>query len=72
MKSKLLLLSLLPDIINKLRLCFGRPEHILERAIIKAKSMPSSGDKLDAIIKFSLSVQVICATMESCGLKSLK
>ena len=60
----------MPDIINTLCLYFGRAEHILERAIIKAKSMPSPRDKLEALIEFALSVQNICATVEFSGLTS--
>ena len=70
MKSKLLLPSRVPDIINTFRLYFGRPEHILERAINKAKSMPSPRDKLEVLFEFALNVQNICATMVSCGLES--
>jgi len=47
-------------------MCFGRPEHILERIINKAKSTPPIKEKLETLIDFSLSVQNICATMESC------
>lgn len=60
----------MPDIIQTLRLCFGRPEHLLERAINNAKNMPSPKDKLESIIEFAINVQNICATMESCGLES--
>lgn len=67
-KSKLLLPALVPDIIRTLRLVFGRPEHILERVINKARNMPSPRDKLEALIEFALNVQNICATIESCGL----
>ncbi|GBP17521.1 hypothetical protein EVAR_74115_1 [Eumeta japonica] len=69
-KSKLLIPALVPDVIRTLRLCFGRPEHILERVINKARTMPSPRDKLESIIEFAINVQNICATMESCGLES--
>ncbi|XP_075158026.1 uncharacterized protein LOC142231296 [Haematobia irritans] len=68
-KSKLLLPQLVPEIIETLRMCFGRPEHILERAINKARSMPSPKDKLESLIDFALSVKNIVATIESCEMQ---
>ncbi|XP_036347095.1 uncharacterized protein LOC118756437, partial [Rhagoletis pomonella] len=67
-KNKLLLPAMVPEIIQTLRMCCGRPEHILERAINKAKNMAPLKDKLESLIEFSLCVQNICATMEGCNL----
>lgn len=69
-KSKLLLPQMVPEIIQTLRMCFGRPEHILERVIAKARSMPVVKDKLDALIEYAMCVRNICATMEGCQLES--
>lgn len=67
-KNKLLLPQMVPEIIQTLRMCFGRPEHILERVIAKARSMPPIKDKLDALIEYAMCVRNICATMEGCQL----
>ncbi|XP_053968959.1 uncharacterized protein LOC128870369 [Anastrepha ludens] len=65
-KCKLFLPSMVPEIIKTLRMCFGRPEHILERAMNKARAMPALKDKLEGLIEFALCVRNICATMEGC------
>ncbi|XP_075167473.1 uncharacterized protein LOC142239564 [Haematobia irritans] len=69
-KSKLLLPQMVPEIIETLRMCFGRPEHILDRAISKARNMPAIKDKLDALIEYAMCVRNICSTMEGCKLNS--
>ncbi|XP_036347976.1 uncharacterized protein LOC118757366 [Rhagoletis pomonella] len=65
-KSKLFLPSMVPEIIKTLRMCFGRSEHILERAMDKARAMPALKDKLEGLIEFALCVRNICATVEGC------
>lgn len=69
-KNKLLLPQMVPEIIQTLRMCFGRPEHILDRVISKARGMPAIKDKLEALIEYAMCVRNICATMEACQLQS--
>ncbi|XP_037828693.1 uncharacterized protein LOC119616432 [Lucilia sericata] len=69
-KNKLLVPQMVPEIIRTLRMCFGRPEHILERVISKAKNMPPIKDKLDTLIEYAMCVRNICATMECCQMQS--
>ncbi|XP_073836062.1 uncharacterized protein isoform X2 [Musca autumnalis] len=69
-RSKLMLPAMVPEIIQTLRMYFGRPEHILERVIEKARKFPPPKDKLEGIIEFALCVKNICSTMEACKLDS--
>ncbi|XP_017468619.1 PREDICTED: uncharacterized protein LOC108360719 [Rhagoletis zephyria] len=65
-KNKLFLPSMVADIIQTLKMCFGRPEQILERAMNRARAMPPIKDKLESLIDFALCVKNICTTMEGC------
>ncbi|XP_036347872.1 uncharacterized protein LOC118757252, partial [Rhagoletis pomonella] len=65
-KSKLFMPSMVPEIIKTLKMCFGRPEYILERAVNRARGLPPVKDKLEALIEFALCVRNICTTMEGC------
>lgn len=69
-KSKLMLPTMVPEIIQTLRMYFGRPEHILERVIEKARKLPSTKEKLESMIDFALSVKNIYSTMEACKMES--
>ena len=61
-----MLSKMVPEIIYTLKLCFGRPEYILEREIEKARKILPSKDKLEALIDFALCVKNIYFTMEVC------
>lgn len=66
---RLMLPSSVPDVIQTLRLLFGRPELIINTLLQKIRNEPSpKAEKLDSLIKFSLSVQNLCGTMEASGL----
>ncbi|XP_036347102.1 uncharacterized protein LOC118756446, partial [Rhagoletis pomonella] len=65
-RSKLLLPTMVPEIIATLRMCFGRPELIIEHLIEKVQKVPPIKDKLDALIDFALCVRNVYSTMESC------
>lgn len=67
-KCKLLMSELVPEIIQTLQMYFGRTEFILERAIAKARNMPSPKDKLDTLIDYALCVKNIVATIQTCNL----
>ncbi|XP_075167653.1 uncharacterized protein LOC142239764 [Haematobia irritans] len=67
-KSKLLIPSMVNEIIQTLEMCFGRPEHILDSMIEKATKIPPLKDRLDSLIEYALTVRNICSTMEACNL----
>lgn len=67
-KSKLLIPSMVNEIIQTLEMCFGRPEHILDSMIEKATKTPPLKDKLDSLIEYALTIRNICSTMEACNL----
>ncbi|XP_065356442.1 uncharacterized protein LOC135950842 [Calliphora vicina] len=67
-KSKLLIPSMVSEIIQTLEMCFGRPEHILDSMIEKATKIPPLKDRLDSIIEYALTIRNICSTMEACNL----
>ncbi|XP_073831625.1 uncharacterized protein [Musca autumnalis] len=69
-RNKLLLPQMVPEIIDTLRMYFGRPELILDRMIDKARQMPPPKDKLEAIIDFAMCVRNICSTIEACQLEA--
>ncbi|XP_020713041.1 uncharacterized protein LOC110117687 [Ceratitis capitata] len=39
-KSKLFMPSMVPEIIKTLKMCFGRPEYILERSVNRTRALP--------------------------------
>jgi len=49
MKDKLLLPSLVPEVMSTLKMFFGRPEHILERIIDKVRKLAPPKEKLESI-----------------------
>ena len=69
-KSKLLIPSMVPEIIQTLEMCFGRPEHILDSMVEKATKTPPLKDRLDGLIEYALVVRNICSTMEACRLEA--
>ncbi|KAH8360924.1 hypothetical protein KR084_005014 [Drosophila pseudotakahashii] len=69
-KDKLLLPSLVPEVMSTLKMFFGRPEHILERMIDKVRKLPPPKEKLESIIEYALAVRNICATIEACSLEA--
>ncbi|XP_073821661.1 uncharacterized protein [Musca autumnalis] len=69
-KSKLLIPSMVGEIIQTLEMCFGRPEHILDGMIDKAMRIPPLKDRLDSIIEYALTIKNICSTMEACDMKA--
>ncbi|XP_070854704.1 uncharacterized protein [Drosophila suzukii] len=67
-QSKLLLPAMVPEIIQTLQMCFGRPEHVLQTMLDKARKMPPPKDKLEPLIEYALCVRNIYSTMEACEL----
>lgn len=58
--------KMVPEIIQTLKMCFGRPEHILERVVGKARKISPPKDKLESMIDFALCVKNIYSIMEAC------
>lgn len=66
---RLMLPSSVTDVIRTLKLLFGRPELIIHNLLAKIRTEQSpKTDNLQSIIDFALSVQNLCAVMESSGL----
>ncbi|XP_075161362.1 uncharacterized protein LOC142234165 [Haematobia irritans] len=65
-RSKLLLPQMVDEIIETLKMYFGRLELILERVIERARQTPPPREKLEAIIDYSMSVRNICSSIEAC------
>ncbi|KAM8703164.1 hypothetical protein ACLKA7_007873 [Drosophila subpalustris] len=53
-KDKLLIPSMVSDVISTLKMFFGRPEHILERMIDRVRKLPLPKDRLESFIDFAL------------------
>lgn len=68
-RYKLLLPSAVNDVIQTLRLLYGRPELIVSTLIQRVRNEPAiKADKLDTLIPFALSVQNLCSTIDASGL----
>jgi len=67
-QSKLLIPAMVPEIIQTLQMCFGRPEHVLQTMLDKARKMPPPKDKPEPLIEYALCVRNIYSTMEACEL----
>ena len=68
-RSRLLMPELVPNIIETLRMLYGRPEVLIHTLLEQIRREPApKADKLETIVNFALSVQNLCATVESSGL----
>ena len=68
-RCRLMLPSSVPEVIETLRIMFGRPELVVHTLLTKLRNEPSpKAEKLESLVTFALSVQIICATMEASGL----
>ena len=57
------------EIVEQLRLLFGRPEQIIHQLICEAREMPPIQDEhLEGVIKFSLMSRSLCAAITSLGM----
>jgi len=66
--DKLLLPTMVAEVIRTLKTFFGHPDQILDRLIEKAKRISAKKDRLDLLIDYALAVRNTCATMEACQL----
>ncbi|XP_044572580.1 uncharacterized protein LOC123257464 [Drosophila ananassae] len=67
-RDKLLIPTLVPEVISTLKTFFGRPEQILDRLIDRIRKINVHKDKLETLIDFAMAVRNACATMEACRL----
>lgn len=66
--SRLIHASSVPGVIETLHLMFGRPNLIIHKFLDKINKTPSpKSDDLSSLIKFAISVQNLCGTIESSG-----
>lgn len=67
-KSRLLHPDSVPGVMETLRLMYGRPELVIQSLLEEInKTTPPKSDDLGSLIKFSISVKNLCATIESFG-----
>lgn len=67
-KSRLLLPESVPQVIDTLRLLYGRPELLISALLQKVRGVPSpKADKLETIIDFGLAVRSLCDHLEAAG-----
>lgn len=67
-KSRLLLPESVPQVIDTLRLLYGRPELLISVLLQKVRSVPSpKAEKLETIIDFGLAVRSLCDHLEAAG-----
>ncbi|XP_036329397.1 uncharacterized protein LOC118741504 [Rhagoletis pomonella] len=67
--SKLMIPSLVPEIISTLKMVFGRPEHIFNNLLSKIRASPAVNvNRLDSLINLALEVKNLVATIEASGL----
>ncbi|XP_053964223.1 uncharacterized protein LOC128867153 [Anastrepha ludens] len=64
-RNLLVLPEMVPDIINTLRMYFGRPEQILRVLIDRARQLPSPKGKLDLLIDFAFAIKNIVAIIHA-------
>ncbi|XP_053968820.1 uncharacterized protein LOC128870244 [Anastrepha ludens] len=64
-RNLLVLPEMVPDIINTLRMYFGRPEQILRILIDRARQLPSPKGKLDLLIDFAFAIKNIVAIIHA-------
>ncbi|XP_062710698.1 uncharacterized protein LOC109430659 [Aedes albopictus] len=65
-RSRLVFPTAVPQVIETLRMRYGRPELLINVLLQKVKAMPSiRGDKLEALIEFGMAVQELCDHIEA-------
>ncbi|XP_055634214.1 uncharacterized protein LOC129774494 [Toxorhynchites rutilus septentrionalis] len=70
-RSRLLLPDAVPQIIETLRMLYGRPEHLLNMLLVKVrKALPPRADRLITFINFGMIVQQLADHLEATKLTS--
>lgn len=68
-RCRLLLPECVGEVIETLRLLYGRPELILNSLLAKVRAEPApKPERLDTLINYALSVQNLCGTITASGL----
>lgn len=69
LRNRLLVPSMVPNVIETMKMMFGKPETIIYKLIDDIRKQPSPRiEKIETIINFSNVVQNLSATMEASGL----
>lgn len=67
-RSKLMLPASVPEIIQTLRLLYGRPELIISSLLKQVREVPTpKADKLETLVTFGLAVQNFCGHLQAAG-----
>ncbi|XP_062702256.1 uncharacterized protein LOC134285477 [Aedes albopictus] len=67
-RSRLLLPESVPQVIDTLRLLYGRPELLISAQLQKVRSVPApKAEKLETIIDFGIAVRSLCDHLEAAG-----
>ncbi|XP_053690825.1 uncharacterized protein LOC128739367 [Sabethes cyaneus] len=67
-ESRLLLPDSVPQVIDTLRLLYGRPELLVSALLDKVRSVPvPKAEKLETIIDFGMAVRSLCDHLEAAG-----
>ncbi|XP_037931374.1 uncharacterized protein LOC119666163 [Teleopsis dalmanni] len=69
-RNMLVLPNMVGEIINTLRMYFGRPEIILNKLIEKMRQLPPPRGRLGDLIDFAVNINNVVATIEACKLNS--
>ncbi|XP_037932729.1 uncharacterized protein LOC119667505 [Teleopsis dalmanni] len=69
-RNMLVLPNVVGEIINTLRMYFGRPEIILNKLVEKMRQLPPPRGRLGDLIDFSVNINNVVATIEACKLNS--
>ncbi|XP_062541544.1 uncharacterized protein LOC134209563 [Armigeres subalbatus] len=65
-RSRLVFPAAVPQVIETLRMRYGRPELLIDALLQKVRSMPVvRGDKLEALIEYGMAVQEFCDHIEA-------
>ena len=68
-RCRLMLPSSVPEVVETLRIMFGRPELVVHTLLTKLRNKPApKAEKLESLVTFAFSVQNISATIEASGL----
>lgn len=67
--TRQLLPQMVPEVIESLRMLFGRPEIIINSLLIKIRNEPApKEDRLDTLINYALAVQNLSSSITASGL----
>ncbi|XP_053686345.1 uncharacterized protein LOC128735887 [Sabethes cyaneus] len=70
-RSRLVYPTAVPQVIETLRMRYGRPELLINTLLQKVRTMPAPrGDRLESLIEFAMTVQELCDHIEAANEKA--